>query len=135
MDMIRPHVFALVAAARAPLQPPVTFLNTRVPTGAAFRLDYILVVYPRTVAAGAQTSPELEFTLHNTRGVLHNDPPLLFRDVTTPAGGSRLRAAWGWRIEFPPGAVITMEIRNIAAGPVPATVSVTYLSQRGWGRR
>lgn len=135
MDLIRPHAFFLVAAARVALQVPVTFLNTTVPRGSVFRLDYILVQYPRTVALGAQTSPELNFILHNTRGIVHDDPPVFFGAITTPAGGPRVRAAQGLRIEFPPGAVITLEIRNMAAGPVPATVSVTFLGQKGWGKR
>jgi len=135
MNLIRPHVFALVAAVRAPLQLPRTLLNTMVPMGANFRLDYILVTYPRTVVAGAQTSPELTFTLKNTRGIEHNNPALTFSFITNPAGGPALRAAWAWGIEFPPGAIITMEVSGMNAGPVPATISVTYLSQKGWGRR
>lgn len=135
MDLIRPHCFMLVAAARAPLQVPVTNLNTVVPRGAIFRLDYIMVAYNRTVVEGAQTSPELLFALKNSKGIGNNNPDLLFRDVTTPAGGQRVRTAWGWRIEFEPGEVITLEVRGMDAGPVPATVSVTYIGQKGWGRR
>ena len=137
MDLIRPHCFMLVAACRAPLQIPVTMLNTVVPRGAMFRLDYVMVAYNRTIdeETGAQTSPELSFALKNSKGIAHNNPDLLFRDVTTPAGGTGVRAAWGWRIEFQPGEIITMEVRGMDAGPVPATVSVTYIGQKGWGRR
>ena len=135
MDYIRPHCFLLVAASRAPLQLPVTFLDVTVPRGAIFRLDYIMVSYPRTVALGAQTSPELTFTLVDTRGVAVNAPDLIFRDVTTPSGGQRVRAAWGVRIEYQPGEVISMKVTGMAAGPVPATVSITYLGQKGWGLR
>lgn len=135
MDLLRPHCFMLVAATRAPLQLPVTLLNTVVPRGAVFRLDYIMVAYNRTVEVNTQLSPELLFSLKNSKGVGNNNPDLLFRDVTTPSGGPRVRSAWGWRIEFDPGEVITMEVRGMNAGPVPATVSVTYIGQKGWGRR
>lgn len=133
--MIRPHGFFLVAAARAPLTLPVTYFNTVVPRGSLFRLDYILVSYPRVLdGEGDQISGELLFTLHNTRGVVHNMPDLLFRDITTPAGGSTVRAAWGYRIEWPPGAVITMEVRGMLVSG-PEEVSITYLGQKGWGKR
>lgn len=135
MDLIRPHVFALVAAARRPLQIPITMVSVTVPRGSVFRLDYIMVAYNRTVAMGAQTSPELLFTLLDTRGVVSNNPDLIFRDVTTPAGGPTVKAAWGWRVEYPPGAIITMEVRGMDPGPVPAYVSITYIGQKGWGQR
>lgn len=135
MISIRPHAYYLAAAARAPLQVPVTFFNTVVPRGSDFRLDYIMAAYNRTAALGVQTSPELEFILHNTRGVDHNFPAIPFNAITTPAGGPEVRAAQGWRIVFPPGAVITLEVRNVAPGPVPAYVSVTYIGQKGWGKR
>lgn len=135
MNLIRPHAYFLVAAAKAPLQVPNTLLNTLVPFGAVFRLDYVLVNYPRTVVAGAQTSPELSFVLKNTRGIEHSNVPILFNTTSTPSGGATLRKAWGYGIEFPPGAIITMEITGMDAGPVPATISVTYLGQRGWGVR
>jgi hypothetical protein len=141
MDLIRPHAFALVAAMRRPLQLPFTQISVTVPRGAVWRLDYIIVSYPRTVVAGAQTSPELTFNLVDTRGLTNNDRtrPLAFVDMTTPAGsgtrGPRIRAAQGWRIEYQPGEVVTMEVLGMAAGPVPATISVTYLGQKGWGRR
>ncbi len=133
--LIRPHAFFLVAAANAPLQLPVTYLNTTVPRGAFLRLDYIVVSYPVTVAAGAQTSPNLTFNLANTKGIMHNDAPILFRDISTPASGNRVRASWGLGIVWEPGAVITLEVRDMVAGPVPSTISVTYICQKGWGRR
>lgn len=135
MDLIRPHVFFLVAAVRRALELPFTMLDVTVPRGAVFRLDYILVSYPVTVLAGAQTSPDLRFELTDSRGVAVNDPAIFFKDVTTPAAGARVRAATGFRIEYPPGAVISMRVSNMAVGPVPATVSVTYLGQKGWGPR
>lgn len=135
MNMIRPHCSIVAAAVRRPLQLPVTYINTVVPRGAIYRLDYILVAYNRTVEVSTQTSPELLFRLLNTRGIAHNNEPIPFRDITTPAGGPRVMMSHAWRIEFPPGAVITMEVTGMAAGPVPATVSVTYLGQKGWGVR
>ncbi len=135
MDLIRPHCFMLVGACRAPLQIPVTILNVVVPRGAIFRMDYVMVSYNRTVVDGAQTSPELSFALKNTKGVTNNNPDIRFLDITTPAGGPEVKAAFGWRIEFDPGEVITMEVRGMAVGPVPATISITYIGQKGWGRR
>lgn len=125
----------LVAANRLPLQVPLTLIDITVPRGAIFRLDYIMVSYARTVALGAQTSPELTFTLSDTRGVNSNERDVFFRNVTTPSGGSTVRAGWAWRIEFQPGEVITMAVRNMLPGPIPATVSITYIGQKGWGRR
>lgn len=133
--LIRPHAFFLVAAANAPLQLPVTQLNTTVPRGAFLRLDYIVVSYPVTVVANAQTSPNLTFRLANTKGIMHNDSFIPFRDVTTPSSGNRVRASWGLGIIWEPGAVITLEVGGMVAGPIPSTISVTYICQKGWGRR
>jgi hypothetical protein len=135
MNMIRPSVFMLAAAVRRALEVPFTQIDVTVPRGAPFRLDYVLVSYPVTVVAGAQTSPNLHFELYDSRGLASNNVPIRFQDVTSPAGGGRVRAAWGFRIEYPPGAVISMRVTNMAAGPVPAFISVTYLSQKGWGAR
>lgn len=135
MNLIRPHVSVLVAAARVPLQLPVMTINTTVPRGAVFRLDYILASYPRTVVAGAQTSRDLIFRLLDSRGVAVNEPAIPFFSVTTPNGGQAVGGVWAWRMEYQPGAVISLEVSGQVTGPVPATVSVTYLGQKGWGRR
>lgn len=135
MNLIRPHAFFLVAANNLPLQLPYTQIDTRIPRGAWFRLDYILARYPVTRAAGAQTSPDLDFILMNSNGMEHQDNPVRFGAVTTPAYGDRIRAAWGMRILFKPGEVISMRVTGQVPGPVPATVSVTYIGQMGWGHR
>lgn len=135
MNMIRPSVFLLAAAVRRPLEIPFTQIDVTVPRGAPFRLDYILVAYSVAVEAGAQITPDLHFELLDSRGVASDNIPVRFRNITTPAGGSTVRAAWGFRIEYPPGAVISMQVTNMIAGPLPPTVSITYLSQKGWGAR
>lgn len=135
MDLLRPRGFFLVAAANLPLQLPYTQIDTRIPRGAWFRLDYILARYPVTRALGAQTSPDLNFELINSNGVKHQNEPVRFGAVTTPAYGDRIRAAWGMRILFEPGKVIQMRVTGQVPGPLPATVSVTYVGQMGWGRR
>jgi hypothetical protein len=135
MNMIRPSVFMLAAAVRRALEIPFTQIDVTVPRGAPFRLDYILVSYPVTVVAGAQTSPSLHFELYDSRGLASNNVPIRFRDITTPSQNVGVIAAQGFRIEYPPGAVISMRVTNMLAGPVPATISVTYLSQKGWGVR
>src|SRR5690606_42118435 len=71
----------------------------------------------------------------NSNGVKHQNAPLRFGAVTTPAYGDRIRAAWGMRILFEPGKVIQMRVTGQVAGPVPATVSITFIGQMGWGRR
>lgn len=135
MNLIRPHVSLLVAAANAPLQLPVTFFNTVVPRGGVFRLDYILVAYRRTVEVGVQISPDLNFRLLDTRGVSNVEPAAPFFMVTNPAGAQSVKAAQGFRIEYKPGEVIVMEVTGQIAGPLPATVSITYLGQKGVGVR
>lgn len=133
--MIRPRVFILGAAVRRPLQLPITLVSVTVPRGSDWRLDYILASYPRTVAAGAQTSPELSFRLFTTRGVAHDNRPILFGDVTSPSGFTRVRRSVPLGIPFHPGEVITIEVFGMAAGPVPATISITLHGQKGWEGR
>jgi len=135
VDLYRPRVYLLAAATKTPLQVPVMTLNTKVPFGANFRLDYIAVWYPQSAIAGVRVSPDLTFTLLNTRGTAHTAPPIAFQDMTTPAGGDKLRRPQGLRIDFPPGAFITLQITGMNAGPVPAVVSVTYIGQLGWAQR
>jgi hypothetical protein len=135
VNLLRPNVFCLVAASRLPLQLPHSIISVTVPRGAVFRMDYILANFPRTVVANAQTSPELRIRLLDSRGVAVNEPVIPFHGFTTPAGGRNVAGVWAWRIEYPPGAVITLEISGQTAGPVPATVSITLLGQRGWGIR
>jgi hypothetical protein len=136
MNLIRPHVFVIGAAVRQAMQVPVMMINATVPRGSTFRLDYILATYPRTVVAGAQTSPDLSFRLLDTKGISHaGETPIRFSDILTPAGGPKLISAQGWRIEYAPGAIITMEVTGQVAGPIPATISVSYLGQKTWGAR
>jgi hypothetical protein len=136
--IIRPHVYFLVAAAKAPLQAPVTILNTKVPTGAPFRLDFMLVQYPLDLTGeggDVQDSPNIQFTLLNTRGIAHNNVPVNFPLVTNPGPRSTLRASWYLGIEWPANAYITLQVSKVGLGPDPARISVTYLSQKGWGER
>lgn len=136
VNLIRPHVFVIGAAVKQAVQVPIMLINATVPRGSAFRLDYILVNYPRTVVAGAQTSPDLSFRLLDTKGISHTgETPIRFLDILTPAGGPKLISAQGWRIEYAPGAIITMEVAGQVAGPIPATISVTYIGQKAWGAR
>lgn len=133
--MIRPRTFAIAAAVRRALQLPVMYVQTTMPRGSDYSLDYVLVSFPRTVVAGAQTSPELLFRLLQTRGIAHNNNPIPFTDVTNPGGFSRLRKVLPLGIVLPPGAIVTMEVTGMAAGPVPATISITYLGRKGWEGR
>jgi len=137
MLTLRPRAFLISAASKKDLVAPITHLNTKVPFGASFRLDYVTVWWPQvTAAAGAQTtSPDLKFVLLSTRGVSYMNPELPVVNFTTPAWGQKVRRPQPLRIEYPPGGFISLDIHNISAGPVPAMVSVTYIGMMGWGRR
>lgn len=132
MPRIRPRPFFLVAANRRALQLPVDYLSITTPRGGTFRLLYLLPAFPRTVLAGAQTSPELRFRVVDTRGVSMVNQPIQMADFTTPAGFSRLRRAQPFWVDYEPGEIITVEVSGQVPGPIPATVSVTLLGQRGW---
>lgn len=139
MDLIRPHTYFLVAAAKAGLPLPYATFNTKVPNGSLFRLDYILVAYNVQVDVEdptIQTSADLMFTLSLTDGMRYDNLPIMFQDMTTPAGGNRLRKAWGFRMEIPPNAILTMDVRHAPGGSTRSDwVSITYLGKKTWGRR
>lgn len=137
MDLIRPHTFFLVAASRAPILIPVTTFNTKVPNGAAFRLDYVLVKWSHAVDAEDPNIPtQVIFNLAMTDGLRYNNVPIAFSDVTTPAAGDKLRTSHGLRIEIPPNAYLTMEVRlSSYVAVVQPNVSITYLGKKSWGRR
>lgn len=138
MDLIRPHTYFLVAAARADMPLPYATFNTKVPNGSQFRLDYILVAYDVKTDSedpDEQSSGDLLFTLSLTDGMRYNNLPIMFQDMTTPAGGKRLRKAWGFRMEIPPNAVLTMEVRYPLAPERASWISITYLGKKAWGRR
>lgn len=130
-----PTVFALVAANMKPLQVPITWLSIQVPRGSVFRLDNVLIEYNRTVVEGVQSSPELQFEIFDSRGLALENGPVFAQMITGPAGGKNVGASWYWGVEYQPGEVISARITNMAAGPVPATISVTYLGQKGPGKR
>ncbi len=138
MNLIRPHTYFLVAANKVNPPRPVAIFNTKVPNGSEFRLDYILVSYPVEVGTDppGDLSGALAFTFGITDGLAYNNLPIQFRDMTTPAAGSTLRASWGLRIEVPPNAYLTMEVRQVGGlSNLVQWVSITYLGKKGWGRR
>lgn len=133
--MLRPHCFFIAAVVKKAVQIPVMYISTTLPRGSTFRLDYILVSYTRITQENIQVSPELSLRFLETAGIAHNNQPIPFRDFTTPGGGSgkAIHAAWSWRVEFPPGAIITMEVTGQNGNPT--NISMTYLGVKSWGKR
>lgn len=118
-----------------PLQLPMTPISVTVPRGTVFRLDHVFVNYPRTVVGSTQTSPELLFVLKDSRNLEQGNVRLSMVDITTPSGGQAVAVSQSLGILYGSGEQLALEVYGMAAGPVPATVSVTYLGVQGWGRR
>ncbi len=130
----RERLYLIGAAVNQALQLPVMPINVQIPAGAKYRLDYILMSYKRTDTAGAQVTPDLSYNLFDSRGVAMNSAPLPAILVASPAGwntkGASLKALPRWGIVYEPLTVIKMEILGQVAGPLPGTVSITFVGMR-----
>ncbi len=131
VSRVRPYLIG--AAVKAALQLPITYLNATVPPGSPFRLDYVMVSYFRT-GSNPQTSPDLFYQLYDSRGVAMSPAPMSCALVSSPGGngakGASVKALPKWGILYEPLSVIRIEITGMDAGPVPATVSVTFMGMR-----
>jgi len=130
MVIISPRPY-LIGISNLVLAAPRQYFVRTIPQGATWRLKYLLVSYLRTVAAGAQTSPDLLYTLHDADGRSFQVDPVLFAQVTTPSGDSHLDATNPINIDYPGGTNVKLEIVG-AAGGLPAVVSLTMFGIRGW---
>lgn len=131
MVVIAPRPFLLGEANLALTEANQTFTRS-VPVGAWWRLKFILVNYPRTVVAGAQTTPDLLFRLYDADGRAFHVDPALFPQVTSPAGNPGLNATNPLNIDYPGGTLVRLEITGQIIGTGPATISITLYGFRGW---
>lgn len=131
MVIIAPRPFLLGVANLSLTIARQTFAQS-VPVGAWWRLKYVLVDYPRTVVAGAQTTPDLLFRAFDADGRAFHVDPVLFPQVTSPAGAPGLDATNPINIDYPGGTSVRLEITGQIIGTGPATVSITLYGLRGW---
>lgn len=131
MVLLAPRPF-LLGGAFVPLQLPIHNFLAVVPVGTNWRLMFLLVDYGRTIAAGAQTSPDLSYRLYDADGRAYHVDPALLPQVTSPAGAFGVDATSPLCLDYPGGTVVRVEITGQVAGPVPATISITLYGIRGW---
>jgi hypothetical protein len=127
----------LLAVNKQELIQPRTEILFRTPKGTDFYLQGFSAHYHRTVAAGAQTSPELGFQLRAANwpilepGKNSDDIPVSISMVTTPAGGAYIRGMLPQLHKCPPLSIIYFTVLGWAAG-VPATISITLQGRTGF---
>lgn len=130
MVIISPRPY-LIGIANLVLTAPSQYFVRTIPQGAVWRFKYFTVNYLRTVAANAQTSPDLSFLAYDGDGRAFQVNPVLFAQVTTPSGGTRLHATNPVNIDYPGGTNVKIEIKG-ADGGLPANISLTLFGIRGW---
>ena len=130
MVILPPRPF-LIGVANLALTANRQYFTRTVPVGAYWRLKYLLVDYPRTVVAGAQTTPDLFYQLYDADGRAFHVLPALLPQITTPSGGP-LNATNPINIDYPGGSSVKLEITGQIVGTGPATMSITLYGIRGW---
>jgi len=109
------------------------YIMRSIPTGATWKLKYILANYQRTVVAGNQSSPELFYRVYDADGRAFQMDPVLLPQTTSPAGQPRLDATNPLDIIYGGGSNIKIEITG-QNGTLPSSVSLTLVGLRGWER-
>ncbi len=130
----RERLYLIGAAVKQPLQLPVMQINSQIPSGARYRLDYIMISYQLTEEDGSRLTPELSYNLFDSRGFAMTNTPVPAILVSSPAGhgvsGPTVRALPRWGIVYEALSVIRMDLTGQVAGPLPATVSITFIGVR-----
>ncbi len=130
MFIIPPRPYFL-GVNRFTLVNAIEYINRSIPVGADFRLQYLLVDFKRTVVAGAQTSPELNFKLYDADGRTFQINPVRACMVTSPAGAAGLNGTSPINIDYPGGSSLKLEVTGQTGG-LPGVISVTFAGLRGW---
>jgi len=133
MFFIPPRPFLLGEANISLTMARQYFMRT-IPTGATWRLKYILVNYLRTVEVATQLTPDLLYRLYDADGRAFHVSPVLLPMVTSPAGNRGLNATNPINIDYPGGTNVKLEIEGQVVGTGPAYVSITLFGIRGWER-
>lgn len=120
----------LIGEARRPLQVGVTDFCLKVPIGSPLTLRGISWVYYNTVAAGAQTSPDLSFSFFDSKGYAFSNDPIPIALYGTPGATRVLSATQNLQGEYEGGDVIRLRLFGAVAGPVPSFASVTLYGFR-----
>lgn len=131
MVILPPRPFLLGQASLSLTASRQVFTKS-IPVGAWWRLKYLLVDYPRTVVAGAQTTPDLFYQLFDADGRAFHVTPALLPQVTSPAGAAGIDATNPLNIDYPGGSAVKVEITGQNVGVGPATISITLYGLRGW---
>jgi hypothetical protein len=132
MIVISPRPF-LIGVANLALSAPSQYFTRTIPSGAVWRLKYFLIGYPVTIAAGAQTTPDLSYRLFDADGRAFQVNPVLINQFTSPGGLPDLDATNPIDIDYPGGTNVKIEISGNVALAVP-TLSITLFGIRGWER-
>ena len=132
MVIISPRPFLIGVANLALVQERQYFVRT-IPSGANWRLKYMLVQYQPTVEVNTQITPDLAFNLYDADGRAFHVSPVLFKSVTSPAGFPDLDATNPINVDYPGGTNVKIEILENVAVAI-TTISITLFGIRGWER-
>lgn len=101
-----------------------------IPNGGWWTLKFLLVDYPRAVADGVQTSPDLSYRLFDADGRAFMVRPVSLPMVTSPAGAFGLNATNLINIRYPGGSSVRLELSGRIPAKGPATASITLYGIR-----
>lgn len=120
-----------LAAARVPLNSARHYLSFTLPAYGWWTFQFLNVSYPRTVADGVQTSPELSYQLWDATGRGFQVEPIPLAMFTTPAGGPTVGATHRIGVRYKGGDAVKLCISG-ATGGAPAWVSLSLFGIRSW---
>jgi len=100
------------------------------PNGGWWTFKYFLVNFPRTVVAGAQTTPELNFKIYDADGRGFSIKPIPMAAVTSPAGNRTIDATQLINVKYAGGSAVRVEVSGQVPGTGPAWVSLTLFGVR-----
>lgn len=124
---IQPRPFFIPGGIKRPLTTSQNFtVLGQVPYGSDFVLWYVLAAYPRTVVAGAQTTPEVFFRLKDSQNKAYDGNPIFAPHFTSPvAYGRGLQAVQPIQVKWGGGDTIMLEVTGQNATD-PREISVTF---------
>lgn len=124
-----------------PLTQKRQYWTRSIPPGAPWRLKYLTMTYIRSTQTVdglvSQITPDLKYTLFDSKGNAFQVSPVYARQVTTPSGGVSVSATNPIDESYAGSDTlkILIEGQRLAsegANPGPAWVSLTFMGIRGW---
>lgn len=108
-----------------------TEIPFRVPRGATYYLHSFMAVWPLTVVANAETSARLSFELFIEDSEVTSDQvPLV--SFTSPTIFKQLDRPHALDYVVKAQSLIRVVVRQLGAGVIPATISLTFFGRAGW---